>query len=645
MKEILIAHVEKFALLLCVLLMMWFLYDAFSMPPYDKTPDDFHQIAQRARNNVEQSKADISDLKMPDLGGIVASLDKEIDPAKIGFEKKWLRPFDFGLNFRREPEILKPGKPMVQVNRGLMKLFKTDINGKREEVPGGGGGVAGNANVKPLISQADIDRLREAGFEPEEAVFLGNEEIFKEIGGNVESIEEPVVAPNATLNRPNLANRNAFGPGVMKNNAAPPPDPKAPKGAAAAPAAKELVVDMVGKEWVEVVAPFPHADQIREYIKALREGAQSVGLRYARVEVERRELQSDMDWTEWESVPIKEQWEVIQNAVDWEAEPFPHVALKGLAMHIPFLANVDLDLLSSEEFDNPKPAEYTQEEIDPSLVKKAQPKRPRKKPPAAGAPKQNNVLVHDLQATRGGNGAPFDNRADVNTAMLRFWDFTVVPGRRYQYQVRVAVFNPNFNRKDVAESEFADAKYLKGPWSDPSDEVYVPPTQLWFVDDKQHSLRNRVDVEVQVWSREIGEWLVNSFLQGPGEIIGGIPAPPNQVQVWNSKTGQFEKKLRDFSRDFDTNQIILDVGGGSMQEEVNMPGNKLTKSFRMPREVFSVNAFGDLIRRNEDEDRGNEIRLHNEEKNQRMAGGAPANNANNNPDDGEVDLDPTRRRP
>src|SRR5690606_29162394 len=49
---------------------------------------------------------------------------------------------------------------------------------------------------------------------------------------------------------------------------------------------------------------------------------------------------------------------------------------------------------------------------------------------------------------------PFNNRFQVKDAMIRFWDFTVIPGRRYQYRVRVRVFNPNYKRDDVSDPAF-----------------------------------------------------------------------------------------------------------------------------------------------------------------------------------------------
>lgn len=660
MKELAQAHAEKLVLGICLVIMLSFLWSAFSMATYDKDPTAFEKIERTASQNVASSKASLDGLQARDFSTVVEKLQQTPDTTSLDFEKRWRRPFDFGLSFRNQPNILRPDKPVVQLNRAPLRLFKTDLDGKRivRKVRGGEAkNVArplGGGDNRPNINSSDIEKIRALGFEPDEAAFFGNEHIFSILG--LQQVDTPAAEPHAVAagsapignRQPTRSRLGDHGHGVAA--------PKSPAPGATPKAdafVEEFVLSVVGREWVEVVASFPHAEQIKEYVKALRERADFVGLRYSRVEVQRQELDANMEWypPEWQNVPLKEQWEVIQNAFGWEPDPYASVTLKGLAMHIPSMYTPERPYLDTPELVRPTPPEYTAEELDPKRAQKEKPKRTRKTPADTKQKKEFKGRFVAPPPLAGGDGvkAVFDNGYLLKNAMIRFWDFTVVPGKRYRYRVRVNVINPNFDRADVADRQFATEKYLVGEWSEPSDEIYIQPNVLWFVGEKQQSNRpDRVNLEVQSWSREIGEWVVNEFIQRPGDVIGVKGSqPPVSVLRWNERTQKFDASNETLSKAFDTNQILLDTAGGLIREPV--PGGASPKQFKLPREVVSVNVYGDLIRRSEDVDRVDESRQRHKQRYQEMANEANPGRANTrpgavaNPDDGAIDpLSPAR---
>ena len=59
--------------------------------------------------------------------------------------------------------------------------------------------------------------------------------------------------------------------------------------------------------------------------------------------------------------------------------------------------------------------------------------------------------------------------------MIRAFDFTVEGRQTYRYRVRIVVFNPNKGREDVSPGVDTKAEELRGPWSQETDAVSMPP--------------------------------------------------------------------------------------------------------------------------------------------------------------------------
>ncbi len=69
-----------------------------------------------------------------------------------------------------------------------------------------------------------------------------------------------------------------------------------------------------------------------------------------------------------------------------------------------------------------------------------------------------------------------DEDAEPQYVLFRFFDYDVEPGKRYRYQVRLVISNPNYQVKAryLVDPDLAKARYLQAAWSAPSEAVFVP---------------------------------------------------------------------------------------------------------------------------------------------------------------------------
>ena len=657
MKKVAAEHWEKFLLGGVGLITLSFLWSALTVKSYDRDPEDFENMTRQAQAKVRGSAVDVEKLKTPDMREINGRLAAIIDPNRFGLTQRWAVKQNLGQGFRDEPQILRPDKPSTQSNRGLIASFEVDENGARvtRKVPKskriyagrrvkndrrdrkgkrvisgnpmtemiavaqeqGGAGPAksmGTDNPMVIMLFEDSDRIREFGFE---GPGLTPEELGEQRNPRVGERKRRFIL----LKDIPEAKEDDGKDGKKK--------PKEEEELV-----EEPVEIMVGKHWVEVVAAFPHAAQIKEYVRQLREPVDVVGLRYQMAEVERRELGPDQTWSDWTDASLFENINVVRNAVAFEPEPFPAVIMKGLAMNIPFLQTTYKPFLTSDEFERPVQARYTAEERNPQASMRTKPKnRARMRPvlPGQAAPKkksdakkadvvdrflrkQPGVVDLDIDREKIRTGLQeknrFNNRSQVKEAMIRFWDFGVEPGKRYQYRLRVRAFNPNYHRSDVSRGEYAEKDYLVGEWSEPSDEVYVEPDVRWYSSPRQHTSKpNQVTVQIHSWLRKMGEWVTTDITQRVGDLIGrsgGRGIKPTFVAFWDKNQGTWgmdDEVLRD---EFDTGSVLLSVDGGSRREQFG--AGRIATTIQVPRQIVAVDAYGDLVRRDAPTDRDDVVR-------------------------------------
>jgi RNA polymerase sigma factor (sigma-70 family) len=182
---------------------------------------------------------------------------------------------------------------------------------------------------------------------------------------------------------------------------------------------------------------------------------------YCRVDLQRKALQKDGSWSEWEAVDPMPTLEILDNSPEVEEERTPNeVRLSNLVDPLPFLKSGRWSGVDVEQF-IPKA---------PTPVKPAE--EPQPGPP--GMMGQADVLMRRVDTP------PED---EPRVLMLRTLDFTVEPSRTYRYRSRVVAFNPDNQpgpgpggqrKKKNMPGNVQRPKTVPGPWSDATEIVTVP---------------------------------------------------------------------------------------------------------------------------------------------------------------------------
>lgn len=213
-------------------------------------------------------------------------------------------------------------------------------------------------------------------------------------------------------------------------------------------------------------------------------------------------------------------------------------------------------------------------------------------------------------------GALIENRIKIDNGLLRYFDFTVEPGKAYVYRVRLLLEDPNnpkeFTRPAASSCETsvvvrrqADPTkyYQESPWSEASSSVAVPTGQMVLAgsvvqpkmypvseENKRIRLPRRPDEESEatvmavVWDRNKGMDVPAPIRVRRGAVINDRltteavdPAKSNII------------KLEDYP--LQTNTIVLDIAGGESLD----PAAKL----RAPGLLLLMDANGQLVSHHE----------------------------------------------
>jgi len=156
-----------------------------------------------------------------------------------------------------------------------------------------------------------------------------------------------------------------------------------------------------------------------------------------------------------------------------------------------------------------KPAEGEAKEGEakegaPEAEKAAPPPPPPPPPPKGsgqGVPDWVPQTAPAEKPTRGVQAGP----AEAEHVYATVWanDDSVVPGKTYQYRMRAAVFNPVYSQASVKDEKARWALDFPSEWSEPTDEVAVPPiVEFFFVG----TFGERVNLELHRWIH--GQWVI-----------------------------------------------------------------------------------------------------------------------------------------
>jgi len=120
----------------------------------------------------------------------------------------------------------------------------------------------------------------------------------------------------------------------------------------------------------------------------------------------------------------------------------------------------------------------------------------------------------------------FDAQLQAGNFLVWFHNMNVTPGKAYRYRVRLKLLNPLFNNEDMLKPELvaeASITTIPTPWSAWSKPVRtVRQMDFFLVDAKRNNLRDTTGkAKVTVFTRRLGQLVVNEFTLVDGEPIGG----------------------------------------------------------------------------------------------------------------------------
>ena len=172
---------------------------------------------------------------------------------------------------------------------------------------------------------------------------------------------------------------------------------------------------------------------------------------------------------------------------------------------------------------------------------------------------------------------------EVTYYLLRFFDYSVEPGKSYVYRVKLVLKNPNYGKNplQLEKPEYAADKTLMTSFSEPSPAIRVPfETSVYVAGAKKGSkvtAEPTADVVLARWKKKTGDEIPSIF----DNLMRGSVLNFSEREV-SMASGEKEKTA------FQSNILLLDINGGR-----TLPG-KDRKAFS-PAELLLADLDGNLI--------------------------------------------------
>jgi hypothetical protein len=625
LKELGLRHGEKAGVAIASMVFLLCVGMAAGRKTIDTTPEQIKRSAQASDSNLNRkeerttiiAKLEDKGIKETEFANVVEDQVKNALVADhYKSAREWVTPEPGAGLLRDTPKLIALSQVYAYPGRGGFLVFELDENGNR--IPdkdkkaqpkestarrrrrarggmrggmmGGMGMMRGAARKKTTKSKAEIEREAKA------AVERKARELENKLAGAVGPEDE-------------TAKQGAEG------------------GAKEFPD-KEIVK---GFRWVALTGVLDHGQMLANYRQALKNPAIAYP-HYRRLDLQRQTLQTDGTWSKWEAVDASKNLDIIENICEEEDELTPDsVRPEELVDHLPFLK-----------------AGLWEKVHVASLVPKEKREAPKYQPATdvgMGGMMPGSGGMGRMMAGRGGMGAMMGNmegmmpgsagmrgmmggmsgrmragmggmmpgimganeavgnywKSDEKRVMVRALDFTVEQDTTYRYRVRVVVFNPNRNHEDVINTSVdTKSEELRGPWSDATDPVSMPPDVMPYALStlpRTGTSDMKVGFQVVRFHPADGVTVPSNFEASPGEMIGEL----RTRDVPSSEgAGKRAKPI-----DFNTRQIVLDVEGGDLQP---LPAGLVGPAFRRPGLALLLRPDGSVMVHNEADDAGNEVR-------------------------------------
>jgi hypothetical protein len=414
------------------------------------------------------------------------------------------------------------------------------------------------------------------------------------------------------------------------------------------PAAPEAVSKEItkGYRWVVVTGVLDHAKLIANYREALKNPAVAHP-NYKRLDLQRQMLQSDGSWTEWKMVSADERYKVLDNLPEVDEELTPDdVRPTNLVDPLPLMKAGLWEKVHIASLVPKEKKEIPKSEVGgggmmgggmagmPNVPGGGSSMGGRMGPmmgggmagmpnmPGSGGKggRMGSMMGGSSMGGRmgpmmgggmaGGGGmtgadeSVGDWRSDAKKVMIRAFDFTAAEDETYRYRVRIVVFNPNKGREDVSPGVDTKVDELRGPWSEATDAVSMPPDVMPYASTTSPPSAvsdMRVRFQVIRFNPVDGVTVPHRFDASPGEVIGD----PRSAEVPVSDgTGKKSKTI-----DFNSRQILLDIfankkTGGYQLLPAGFVGPPITK----PSLSLVLRPDGSVVLHNEADDEANDVR-------------------------------------
>jgi hypothetical protein len=208
-------------------------------------------------------------------------------------------------------------------------------------------------------------------------------------------------------------------------------------------------------------------------------------------------------------------------------------------------------------------------------------------------------MLGGLGGGMGRNPYPTTNRpVDLNLDyyLLRYCDFTVDPGKRYVYRVRLVLANPNYKKKEsiLKDKNSGKVEVLRTDWSAPTEPITVPLDTRVLVKSTKPG-----NVILVKWKKETGAKVYReekNVDRGSVLNFSKADATPAAGSQYGVAAPQPEEGHRREKADFISDLIVLDMSGGDLLPGVSGPGRtKMT----VPGEMLVMDATGNISIRKE----------------------------------------------
>ena len=603
LKPLLVQHVEKIVFVgmaLAALLLCW---SAIGLSPYAGTPDQLKKKADDVKARVASSTPPEKFDDLPakrNLSGMLASALIEVNPGLFPMSEI-SRPYSDRKVRREQPVLLAlqdlratAGFGAIAISEHAMGRDRLAVGRNPARSPMsmmGGGGMTGAGMMGDM---ADMPGAAGGsgmpGMDPSQMQGMqGMQDMMRRRGGGGMDTEA-MPGRMEDMMSGMMDQVSQMRPGARDNN-----KKKKPKRPAPKPKAKpEFEVEkpaldvpanakLEGRYWVTVTGLIPSWDQESEFQKVFRDATKTLPTdtpEYVFCDVERADVLSPGQVGEFEPLDM----ELVEKDQDTWAAVYPEMIDKkyltpsiDVTEPLPPLVHANHDpnairhpkiplageASAEENKAAAKAAEAVKEDAEGGAKGRSRKRagRGRSAGPKGMGGMGGMMPMGGMGGMMGMSGRMGVAKEKIDYMLFRFFDFTVTPGKKYKYRVRLALENPNF---DVApqylkSADLAKEEFVYTDWSEPSPEVFVPlGSELLAGDINPKDPSGKI--LVRQFDKDKAVTAAHEFELARGATMNaeGVEVPmPNTTPGATPGSSEEKQKV-----DFRTDATMIDLVGG-----------------------------------------------------------------------------------